>query len=64
MTVRTGEVIYWAATGIAALITVFAVASYVSNASEGEPVLPVAPLLLALVIWLAGRFCRRAITGR
>jgi len=64
MTVRTGEVVYWAATGIALLITVLAVASYASNASEGEPVLPIAPLLLALVIWLAGHFCRNALANR
>jgi len=63
MTVRTGDAVYWAATVIAGVIVVFAVASYVSNASEGEPVLPIAPLLLAIVTWLVGRFCRHTLNS-
>jgi len=61
---RTGEEVYWTATAIAGLIVVLAVVSYVSNASEGQPVLPIVPLLLAVVIWMAGRFCRQAFTSR
>ena len=64
MTARTAAVIYWTAATIAALIVVLAVASYFTNVSEGEPVFPIVPLLLAAVIWLVEYFCRRALNSR
>lgn len=59
-----GKIIYWAATIISVLIVVVVVAGYVSNASEGEPVIPIIPLLLAGAIWLVGAACRHMIAGR
>ena len=64
MTVQTGEAIYWTATAVAGLIVVLSVANYLSNVSVGWPVVPIAPLLLAVVVWLIGYFCRRALTDR
>jgi hypothetical protein len=64
MTVQTGEAIYWTATAIAGLIVVLSVANYLSNVSGGWPVFPISPLLLAVVVWLIGHFCRRALSDR
>ena len=55
-----GKIIYWAATIIAVLIVVVIVVGYASNASEGYPVIPIIPLLLAGAIWLAGWAFRNA----
>lgn len=54
MDARLGRGIYWAATIIAGLIVLWAVWSSVSNAEEQYPVVPVARLVLAGVIWLVG----------
>ena len=35
---------------------VLSVANYLSNVSVGWPVVPIAPLLLAVVVWLIGTF--------
>jgi hypothetical protein len=64
MTVGTGEAVYWTATAIAGLMVVLAIASYALNVSEGEPVFPIVPVLLAVAIWLAGRLCRHTLTSR
>lgn len=64
MTVGWGEVIYWAATIIAGLIVVLVIWGYLSNIAEGDPVISIAPLLLAGAIWLAGWACRRGFTER
>ena len=53
-----GRVIFWSANVIAALILLSVVWSYVSNIEEQFPVLPIARLLLAGVIWLIGWACR------
>jgi len=53
---QTGEAIYWTATAVAGLIVVLSVANYLSNVSVGWPVVPIAPLLLAVVVWLIGTF--------
>jgi type VI protein secretion system component VasK len=60
---RSGEVIYWTATLIAALIVVVVVVGYVSNAGEGNFVIPIVPLLLAGAIWLVGWACRNVLAG-
>jgi hypothetical protein len=49
-----GRAIYWAATIIAALIVLSVVWSTVSNVEEQYPVVPIARLVLAGVIWLVG----------
>jgi hypothetical protein len=54
MDARWGQVIFWAATIIAALIVLSVVWNYVRNIEDQYPVLPIAPLVLAGVIWLAG----------
>jgi len=54
-----GELIYWTATVIAGADRDFRCMGYVQNTDEGYPVIPVAPLLFAGAIWLAGRACRR-----
>jgi hypothetical protein len=58
MDARWGQFIFWAATIIAAVMVVFVVFTYAYNTSENYPVLPITPLLLAGVIWLAGWACR------
>ena len=62
--IERGETVYWVATTIAELIFVLSVVSYFWNVSEGLPVFPLAPLILAAVIWLVGYFCRHALNGR
>ena len=64
MNAQLGKFIYWAATLIAVLIVVAVVMSYASNASEGDPVIPITPLLLAGVIWLVGWVCRNVLARR
>ena len=64
MNAQLGKFIYWAATLIAVLIVVAVVMSYASNASEGDPVIPITPLLLAGVIWIVGWVCRNVLAGR
>jgi type VI protein secretion system component VasK len=58
MDVRLGKNLYWAATIIAGLIVVAVVTGYVSNVGEGEPFIPIVPLVLAGAIWLVGWACR------
>jgi hypothetical protein len=40
------------------VIVIFVVWTYLYNASENYPVLPIVPLLLAGIIWLIGWACR------
>jgi hypothetical protein len=58
MNARWGQIIFWATTAIAAVIVIFVVWTYLYNASENYPVLPIVPLLLAGIIWLIGWACR------
>jgi hypothetical protein len=53
-----GRTIYWTTTVIAALIVMWVLWTYLFNAGEGYSVLPIIPLLLAGVIWVAGWACR------
>lgn len=64
MDARWGKIVYWAATIIAVLIVVVGVVGYASNAGEGEPVIPVASLVLAGAIWLGGWAFRHFLAGR
>ena len=42
-----GELIYWTAIIVAGLIVVFVAWGYVYNIEEGDPVIPIVPLLCA-----------------
>jgi hypothetical protein len=54
----TGDVLYWLATIIAALMVVFVVADLAISWAQGQPILRLFALLTALLIWLFGRACR------
>jgi len=58
MAERWGELIFWTATIVTGLIAVLVVVGYVSNAGEGEPIIPIVPLMLAGAIFLVGWVCR------
>ncbi len=59
---RRGEIFYWAGTIIPGLL--WALWSYVFDADRGEPIIRIAPLVFAEVVWLAGWGCRRVLAGR
>ena len=61
---RLGKNIYWTATVIAVLIVAVVVIGYVSNSSEGRPIIPIPPLLIAGAIWLAGWAIRHLLARR
>ena len=54
-----GKSLYWGATILAGLIVAVISVSYFSNASAGFPVIPIAALVLAGVIWLIGWTLRK-----
>jgi hypothetical protein len=54
----TGDVIYWLATIIAALMLIFVVADLAISWAQGQPILRLFALMTALLIWLIGRVCR------
>ena len=53
-----GELLYRMATILAGLIALLVIVGYFYDASRGEPIIPIVPLLLAGIIWLIGRSCR------
>jgi putative exporter of polyketide antibiotics len=53
-----GNFLYQLAAAITAFILLIIAANFVTGMREGDPVLDVAPLLLAGAIWLAGLGCR------
>ena len=55
---RMGDVLYWMASVVAVVITLWVVWSYFVNADNGEPIIQVVPLLFAGTIWLLARLCR------
>ena len=57
------EIFYRAASIIAGLIVLLAIANTIYNISEGEPVIPVVALALASLVWLIGSLSR-SIFGR
>jgi hypothetical protein len=61
---RLGDDLYYAATLIALLITAVAVLGFVYSASEGDPYVQTAALVVAGFVWAAGRTCRLLLTGR
>jgi hypothetical protein len=62
------KVVYWLATIVAGLIVAVVLVAYFSRTTggetAGEPIIPIAALLLAGVIWLIGWAVSRAIAGR
>jgi uncharacterized membrane protein YjgN (DUF898 family) len=58
MAARWGEFLYRMATILAGLIALLVIVGYFYDASRGEPIIPIVPLLLAGIIWLIGRSCR------
>jgi len=64
MTPSWGVFLFWTATIIAGLIVVWEVWGYVYDAERGEPIIWIAPLLLAAAIWLVGWACRYMFAGR
>ena len=63
MSSESGRLIYWAATIAAAMIVAWDLAGFLYGLSQGEPILRVASLVVAAVIWLIGRGCRAALAG-
>ncbi len=61
---RWGEIFYWTGTIIAGLLVLWVLWSYEFDADRGEPIVRIAPLVLAGVIWLAGWGCRHVLAGR
>jgi hypothetical protein len=64
MTSSQAEALYKGAKILAGAIVVLAIATFVYNAARGEPIFPIAPLLLAGAIWLIGRLCRSVVPDR
>ena len=58
MAARWGEYLYRGATILAGLIALLVIVGYFYDASRGEPIIPIVPLLLAGIIGLIGRSCR------
>lgn len=59
-----GDFLYRGAATLAGLILVLAAANYLYNVSLGLPLIPVAALVVAGVIWLTGRSCRDILNDR
>jgi hypothetical protein len=60
MVLSWGEVLYRASVMLAGLIIVLAAINCLYQVSIlEEPIIPVAPFVLAAAIWLVGYFCRQ-----
>jgi hypothetical protein len=55
---KAGNVLYWLATIVAALIVIFVIADLIISWAQGQPILRIFALLTALLVWLIGRVCR------
>jgi hypothetical protein len=60
MALRLGDILFFMATIVAALIAAWVVWSYVTGLRNGEPIIQIVPLLFAGAILLLGLSCRRA----
>jgi hypothetical protein len=56
-----GAVVYWTTTFLAVLIAAIALTSSFYDLSE--PIVPVAALLFAALVWLGGWFCSQLLAG-
>ena len=62
---RLGDLLYWSATFLAVMIAMFVLAdAIIFSPVHGGPVIPLAALSLAGIIWLIGRLCRYLLAGR
>ncbi|HYC17335.1 MAG TPA: hypothetical protein VEC94_09015 [Pseudolabrys sp.] len=59
-----GEIFYRASVMLAVFFVLLALGNLVYKASEGDPWIPVFPLVIALVIWLTGRSLRYMLDAR
>ena len=59
-----GQSLYRAASILAAVVALFAAFNFLDNFSNGEPMVPMPALALAVVIWLIGLGCRYASHAR
>ena len=57
-----GEIIYRASLMLAGLVILIAVINSLYTASIAQPMIPVAPFVVAAAIWLVGLFCRYVST--
>ncbi len=64
MDARGGDFLYWTATSFAVAVAIAAVISYFLNALKGMPVVSVAAMSLAGIIWLSGWAARHIFVGR
>jgi len=61
---RFGRVLYWLGCGVAATIIVLGVAMLISGGLRGMAVpFAVTVLIVAVLVWLAGRACRYVLSG-
>ena len=58
-----GVLICRACTFIAVAIIVLVIANFLYTASIGQPSIPIAGLVMALMVWVIGRFFRFALAG-
>jgi len=61
---KAGKVLFWAATIIAAVILLLVVYDFTYGLSANFPVVDVAGLVLAAVIWLIGLLFRLVLPSR
>jgi len=64
MALTWGQILYRASVMIAVLLVALDAANFLYQATEGKPIIPIAPLLLAGTIWLIGYFCRSVSFAR
>ena len=53
-----GDILYWLATIVAALMLVFIIADLFISWGQGQPILRIFALATAVLVWLIGRACR------
>jgi hypothetical protein len=57
-----GEIFYRASLMLAGFVIALAVINSIYTASIAQPMIPVAPFVVAAVVWLIGLFCRYVTT--
>jgi hypothetical protein len=61
---RLGDVLYWGASFVAALLALLAAAVALLNTGPNGPFIAVIFAFLAVIVWLVGRACRYVLAGR
>ena len=61
---RLGDVLYWAASLVAAGLALFAGAVAVLNTGPDGPFIATIFAFIAVIVWLVGRACRYGLAGR